>query len=310
MRPGEFLAGSIPNTTAFNTTSVGPPSSLYIQRDDVLVVQASSSSASEVVTINGRLLLANMPRGGQPDNAAIDPNIAAAASTSVIVPIAMTIRPGATRTVTTQTFQLAEGYLLSLGSLAAIAITRGQTFVRAFISRGGSALIQPSQLLFADYVTTQIGAAYPNGRVTAPIEGPGFVYLFAGTNPGAGANWSVSVPANARWRVRSIGALLTTSATVINRQVGLHIAVGGNIVFTGAASVAIPANTPAVVTAVALNPFAPLDTTRIYLPLPPDLYLTGASGLVQTISSEATNLQAGDQWSSINLLVEEWLDNI
>jgi hypothetical protein len=46
------------------------------------------------------------------------------------------------------------------------------------------------------------------------------------------------------------------------------------------------------------------------LPLPTDLYLNGAPAFSDVISSVTVAKDAGDQWSAIRLLVEEWLDNV
>ncbi len=276
------------NVVSFEFQKVPPPSLLYIQRDDVLVLQAATSQASEVVTFNVRIL--------QPSGRVEETQI--------------TLRPLSTRVVVTQTTTLSEGYLLSLASQGTTSFTRGQTFARASLSRAIFGGTQSAQTIFADYVTGLISSGYPNGRILAPSEGPGYVYGVTITQPAAGADWSVSVPVNARWRLRAWGAIFTTSVTVANRIVGATIAGSAGNFWRASAVVNAVASNPYRVTAGGIAPYAGLDPLNLTLPLPPDMVLAGPVGIGHLFGSSTTNIQAGDQWSSINALVEEWIDNV
>jgi hypothetical protein len=295
----------------FALSHIQPPSPLYIQRDDVLVIQASTSQSAEVITITGRLLLAPTPRGGQPDA----PSGAAPAldlrNSNIVQPILATVSPQNTRIPRVVTIPLAEGYLLSLASLAASAWTRGQTFVRATIVRGSGVSTQPSQVLFADYVTQAFGAAFPNGRVTSPVEGPGWLTVRSSAVPGAGLNPTLTVPTNARWRIQSVFTQLVTNATAGNRDVTLVLAVGATQVGAYPAAVHIPASTTALITGGGISAYTPIITADVQIPMPPDLALSWTSGGgAGSISTLTAGLLATDAYGAINALVEEWLDNV
>ena len=275
-------------SVTFGLQNVQPPSVLYIARDDQLIISTASSQTSEVVTVNARILDAT---GRIHDNQFI-------------------VRPASNRAVQAQSFTLVEGYLLSLSCLASVAVTRGQTFVRCFINRGASGAGQPGQMLFADYVTTQLSSGYPNGRILAPTEGPGFVTTFAVAQPAAGAEWVQAVPTNARWRIRSGAWALQTSVAAGNRNPGVQLAAVTGSPFQAFPLSAVPASTLAGLIAVGITPYVGLPASTIMLPLPPDLVLAATAGVVHAIGSFTVGLLAGDQYSGIKLLVEEWLDNV
>lgn len=119
------------------------------------------------------------------------------------------------------------------------------------------------------------------------------------SNPSAGSDWTVTVPAGQTWVVESILAVLTTSATVANRTALLRITSGGTIIVQLPPAAAVTASTPTAynwapgVANVAVTQSQSVSTPP--LPLVP--------GTV--ISSVTSGLQSGDQWSLIafNVLV-------
>jgi hypothetical protein len=284
--PSELARNS--SRVTFAVLNVPPPAELYVDDDDALVVQAASSQTAEAVTVNVRLLL---PDGRLEDNQFI-------------------VRPANTRAVTRVVFPLSQGFMLSASAVAAVAFTRGQTFARIYLQRGASGSGQPGQSLFADYVTTQVAAAYPNGRLLSPTEGPGYVYTIASSVPGAGNDWSLGVPVNARWRIRAIQATLVTSAAVANRQVSIQVINAAGVSMKGGALTAQAASLTVSYTGMGIAPFVAANPGLQVIPLPPDLIINGQSGIVHVIQSATLNLQGGDQWSAGIALVEEWLDSV
>lgn len=284
--PAPLTGKSTAVTFAIN--DVPPPAELYINVDDALVVQAASSVTPEIITVNVRLLL---PNGRLEDNQ-------------------FQIRPNATRTVLRQVFSLAEGFLLSISAVANVAASRGMTFARIYLQRGASGSGQPGQVLFSDYVTTQLTSAYPGGRLLSPTEGPGVVYSFLVANPGAGLDWSQTVPVNSRWRVRSWSANFTASAAAGNRVVGVLVAGVGGGLWLAEALANVVANGIVQVSAGGIQPYISVNANILLLPLPPDLVITGSSLIPQSIGSQTFGLLAGDTWTGIHVLVEEWLDNV
>lgn len=273
---------------SFLVRNASTPSSLYIERDDSLLLFAASSATSEVVTLNVRIL--------RPDGRIVDNQFQ--------------IRPLSTRVVIQQSQALVEGFLLSMSAIASVATTRGQTFARCMIVRSGTGVGGAAQILFADYVTTFATSGYPNGRIVSPTEGQGLVSNVVVASPAAGADWSVTVPTNARWRLRSWFATLLTSATVVNRQLATLISAAGADSWYASAAINAVASTNNLVSAGGIAPYTAIQPNVIPIALPPDLLLSGNVTFGQTIGSASINLQVGDQWSNIRLLVEEWLDNV
>jgi hypothetical protein len=275
------------SAVSFAFKQIIPPSELYVNVDDQLIISGATSQTAEIVTVNVRLLL---PNGRVED-------------------MQFQIRPVNTRAVLKQAFGLAEGFLLSISASAAVAVTRGQTFLRVALQRSASGTGNPAYVLLADYVTTQAIPGYPNGRILSPVEGPGNILTVTLGNPGAGADWSFALPTNTRWRLQSFRATLTTSAAVANRLVRVHVDGTTGGLWNGPAMVAQTASQVITYSGGALTPIVGIDPTIIMLPLPPNLIINGASVAVQSFGSNTTAIQGADQWSVIAALVEEWLDN-
>lgn len=285
-QPSDYTPAAKSRVVSWQLQRVTPPSPLYVSVDDKLVVGAASSQTNEVVTVNYRLLRA---------------------ADGVIVPGQFTVKPAATRAITVQQQQLAEGFLLSVSVKAAVATTRGMTFVRAFLGAGPFGAGQPSYMLMADYVTTAMAPAHPNGRVLAPVEGPGLLYSVRAAHVPAGGNWLFTVPANARWRVQSIQSQLVTSAAVANRQVSLVMASPtDNIVIIAGNVTQTASQTDFYIWADGV-PY--LSDTRLTDTQPLPRSMTLLAGF--TVLSQVLNVQAADQWSDFAVIfVEEWLDNV
>lgn len=149
-----------------------------------------------------------------------------------------------------------------------------------------------------------MGAIQPSRFLTdAGTIRPGVRRIIKVGTPAAGAQWSVKIPAGVQWRISMGYALFTTDATVANRTVGAQITVENTTVWqvaapgTQAASNAFPYNFQSeqgVGTAgsTAFSAVLPLPNT----PMP--------DGAV--LSSQVTNMDAGDQWSVIALYIEEY----
>src|SRR5215472_12084779 len=135
----EFQSQSQPPFVAFKFQDISPPSTLYVQRDDLLIVQFASFQASETVTINGRLLVSP---------------VGSTASVNNVIPISQTFpQAGGAFAINQATITLAEGFLLGLSATCSVASTRGQTFCRVGIQRGGGTTWLTGIPLFADYLT-------------------------------------------------------------------------------------------------------------------------------------------------------------
>jgi hypothetical protein len=306
MRPDEFKPGSTTSFSKFRFLDVDPPSPLYIQRDDHLFLTMRSSIAGAAVQITGGILLAPFPRGGQPDQAVAQQDVAAPASSQIIEPISATLTNVAAYSATTATLALTEGYLLRLGVQGSNTTQRGRTFVTAEIFRNPASGGFVAQLLFADYVANGQFVTWPNGRVLTPIEGPGWKHSLQVANPGAGVDWALTMNANQRERIESLNAVYTASAVVANRQVQFIVDDGANVMGVFNASANIVASATVNVTGTTGSFQAGVITTDVQITLPSPLILEPGWRLrALTVGKDA-----GDTWTAIWLNVEEWLEII
>jgi hypothetical protein len=284
--PNAGILTARPNVR-FLSQAVQPPSIAYVEIADVLRISAASSQANEVLTVNYRLLLAS---GG-------------------VVEGQSQMSVTSNRAINIHDEPLAEGFLLSCSCKAATATTRGQTFVRIFLTNPVLGQGQPSYMLMADYVTTAMAPAHPNGRVLTPTEGPGWIRAVSVSNPAAGAEWNIAVPTNARWRIQGVFAILSTGVVVANRQPSVRC-FGGTAIswlsiqtFVQAASLNESYNFHP---GASVNNLAGISTTTA--PLPYGHIMSGTNA--DTIGSQTINLQAADQWQFIALTVEDLLENV
>lgn len=308
LQPGEFSSISRPNVVTFGFEGIGPPSSLYIQRDDQLAIEAYTAlPTNDTVTIIARLLLPVAPTPGQPASGADLMAPAPPTQGSTIVQIQAQLIPVQNSGAVKAIVPLAEGYLLSVAASSLSATSRGDTFVRAWITRPPIVSGNPSgaEVLFGDYVAQFAPVGWPFGRAVHPTEGPGELTSMSVGNPAAGSDWSLVVPNNNRWRIQSWNAQLVTAAAVANRIVRAQIKnTAGVVVWQAAPSAVIPASQTVQVCASDVSALSVADPGTISLPLPaPTMLLTNMSLGVST-----TALQAGDQWSSIRVMTETWID--
>jgi len=282
--PDDFQVHSIRPAVRFLSRGVQPPSNVYVTADDDITIGVASSQPNEVVTVTYRLLDVS----------------------GNIVPGQFVVKPASDRSITVHSESLCEGFLLSVSCKAAVATTRGQTFARIFLSNPALGLGQPSYMLMADYVTTAMAPAFPNGRQLAPSEGPGNLVSYVQNGPAAGADWIVNVPTNARWRLRHVNMLFTTA-------IGGGVRTPELLVLAAPASglQCVPRTTQAAGLLVAYyggnlvydSGIDPATNTWVF---PRDMFLlTGGLLLSQTLG-----IQAGDQWGTTRYAVEEWLDNV
>jgi hypothetical protein len=307
MLPGEFARGSVPNLVTFGFNNVGPPSPLYMQRDDTILIEGAATSAQTVRFVY-RLLLPYNVAAGQPETPPIDPSKLYTAGPGTIVTGAVDLKIQNNSATWTSTLNLGECYLLAISAQTGGGTVRGQVFARAILQRAGTTsggFAPAGWPLFADYTTLTEPIGWPGGRVLNLADGPGAMALFTVGNPAAGADWSFTLTANQKMRIQSFNAQLVTSATVANRIVRTLVNPAGNInpVWQAPPSQVIPASTTAQVSAASGQFTATTDTTTVNVALPSPL-LMGPTDVVQV---KTLNLQVGDQWSNIAIHAEAWI---
>lgn len=202
------------------------------------------------------------------------------------------------------------GYMLScsLGIFGSTVTRIGQVFVQLALVRGrGDAALECGTIL-QGYVATSHWIAFPGSPIMHSLEGPGFKHLELPANPLAGNDFRVPVPEHAMWRIYYVYAVFVTSAVAGNRfpQFGIN---------SGVATVLNRVQAPQVVGAGAgFNffwspniPFGPAATAIancVQIPMPEPYYALQ----LHEVRSDTVGILGGDQWSTVRLLVEEWLD--
>lgn len=285
LQPGEFVSASHPSEVTFKLKELAPPSSMYVRPEDNLQCQfASTSTLGTPWRITYRLLLTNGT---------------VQLSVSEFVP-----------TVDGLTHQfnipLTEGYLLSL-TAQALGVTHqpfpGQTWVQVNLVRSNAAGAASQVVLCQGYAGSLFTVSWPDARLMVPGEGPGFITSVQQANPAAGADWTYTVPVSRRQRIQSLSSTLVTSAAAANRDVQLIVDDGVNVVWQMSAPAAVVAATTQVFSATGTNLPTGIITTTTTLVLPPGLVLQNG----HRIRTATTGIQAGDQWSNIFLMIEDWV---
>lgn len=141
------------------------------------------------------------------------------------------------------------------------------------------------------------------------VSAPGGSQLITATvaAPPAGSDWSYTVPAGRVQRLLAAFGTLVTSASVSNRNQGYKLSAPGPMeVAEYNANLAVTASSTQKVLWGALQAVAPAEANAAF----GGSVLVGIPNIILTAgyiwASLTANLQAGDQWSAITLLIEDW----
>lgn len=264
-----------------DTQDSSPPVEAYVTVDDSLWIMVSCAIPSIIVTVIARILL---PDGSIVANnwTATNPNGRVASYTQIRLP---------------------EGFILSISATANLAQTAGNAFVGMYISRSMPGSFQAAQMLAQGYTYNNQPISWPGGISKNSTDDAGNIRSIVGTTPAAGANISETVPGSARWRVISFMFTLTTAIAVATRDVVLTFD-DGSVIFSTAISVNTQAASLAITyTALGYSSNGLAASLVIEIPMLSGFILSPAF----RIRTAVQNLQAGDQLSAPNYLVEEWL---
>jgi len=300
-----FTTGSTPNIVTFAFEGLGPPSNIYVQRDDKIRVKILNSVVGASYILSGRILLPIGPLPGQPDAHASDETYKRQLTRGFIQPIQQVFFPTSDRTPNEFPVELAEGYLLSLAfsPANAPAVARGQAYATIGLQRGGIVGNRFQQLI-ADLPANNVDIGWPGGTLRNSTDGPGFIHSIQQANPAAGSDFTFTAAAAQRLRIDSMQAQFAASAAVATRNVEIIVDDGANAVWTADVAAGITASTTDQIVATGTNAPTGVITTVQSIVLPPGLIL--APGW--RIRSVTQNIQAADQWSAIWFNVEEWVN--
>jgi len=277
-----FQSLTAPPAIGYGTKNVPPPAALAVSTNDQLLIRVRNSNAAPLLHVFARLLL--------PDG--------------TVVPNDWAIVPDATRAVNSFTFPLDEGFLLSAAVVATAAgVTRGQCYVQVVLLRGNVTQNFQGYLLTEGYVSNTTALGFPGGPSSYAFEGRGTLRSIGGTTPAAGAEISETVPTAAIWRLISFRYTLVTSAAVANRLPQLLISDGANTLAQVGAAVSIAAGVTTVFSYAQGVQAVASQNGQTWCFLPFSEYLS-AGFKIQTLTAA---IQAADQYSAVQYLVEEWI---
>jgi hypothetical protein len=266
---------------------------------DSILVTAASSQPNEVLTCTFQFYDATMSLWFQ-DQIIITPD------------------PVGSRVVISKTYRVYDNqqismaqnhsiYLTDLSIVCKVATTRGQTFVRVNLNRQGRGTFPTQCVILSDYVSQTVTACLRNSRHFTSIEGPGNITVLQPASPGVGLDINISMPINTRWKILSFRAQFVTSAQVANRTTTLQVNQNFNIGtypanFTQAAS-----TTELYTWGPGLGNLQVLTNTAASIPVGIIIAQIGGGNSIRTTTA---GIQTADQWSIINVLVEEWLEQV
>ena len=182
-------------------------------------------------------------------------------------------------------------------------VRRGECYVRITLLMDG----EPVQRLASAYLTDSKTLSWPPGQYEGFTEGPGLIYQYAATNPGAGAEVLVTVPTNARWRLIALKLNLITDATVVDRSIKINVDDVAVAFYNSGVSPIVAASLTRFIHFIAGYTIveAAFDATGyMRMPLPLDLYLFQG----WRIQTSTGNIQDGDLFYIPYLVVEEWIE--
>jgi hypothetical protein len=272
--------------TKFRFQGIDPNAVPYVTADDDLGLRVWSNVAGQSVNIGISFIRA------------VDGNLTKEIEL-MTVPVAGTFAAAQVKCV--------EGFIVGVTAGAVLTTQRGDTWCKVALHRGQAASAQNRICLFQDYVTSSFLSTWPGGNQNYPTVGPGKIRSITGTTPAAGADISETVPALTRWRLISLKAALTTSAAVANRFVRSVLTDGVNTYFNSTYNAAQVASTTInYIFVPGLQAATDVPVTDNFLSIPMDnRIVTGHKMLTLT-----TAIQAGDQWTAPQYLVEEWIDGL
>jgi hypothetical protein len=270
----------------FATDGVQPPSQVYVDVNDYLVIQEWTTDPTAVLFVQYRIL---RPNG------------------EIIQGHEQFPFTGVQRNQISFIRNLTEGFLLSLHAGMDLnspgVLGRGMTRIRVLLQRTAALAVLPNQVLIQGVVDFHSQLTWPGGIIDPAATGQGWMRSVTGTTPAAGAEVNEVVPALARWKFKLFGVTLTTSATVATRGVTLVVSDGTHDLFR----IEAPSTQAASLTqsywwgqigARADKVYG----TNIAIPIP-DLVLTNP----YAIRTLTTGLQVGDQYTAPQYQVEDWL---
>lgn len=276
---------SSPREVQLAAKEVQPPSPLYLQAEDSLILNLICATILVATSFSLQL------RWLRPDGEIVSTRK----------------RIDAPFLPQTLTFTLGEGFLLSatLTPLVLNPLQYNGVFCTLTVERDLPEAGFYHWVLFADYISGNHFPTWPYGVQIKLTDGAGRIRSITGTAPAVGADVSETVPSSVRWRLLSFTATLTTSAVVANRFPVYVIDDGANILFRSPPVASVPASTTVSLNLENVGSTVGASVSTQVLPYDSSILLA-ASFRIRTVTSL---IDAGDQWTAPHYLVQEWQDS-
>lgn len=264
---------------------------VYVTGEDRLKLTVRNGLAGVTVRLTGRFLAAPRTEDDDP------PGVQAFQQELV---------PASDRTSSTILLPLGTGWLINAEVLVSAGSPLvGQTYAVLSLVRGDAGATLDLETLAAGYLTALQRIATPAGSIQSSLAGAGALRSIQNAAPAAGADFTIAVPAGARWELLSLFATLTTAVAVANRVVTLTIDDGTHVFLKSSQQQQQAAS-------LAWDYFwAPGDQNQssgnvllVTSSLPHRVFLGGGFNL----NAVTANLQAADAWSAQQVLVREWIE--
>jgi hypothetical protein len=202
-------------------------------------------------------------------------------------------------------YLLVQGYLLDVVVLQIPTPTIwGTLYAQVGLARGLPATNQVVAMLCSGMLTNSRYLSWPWGVQASPLDGQGYPISQLVANPGAGAEWSFTVPGSIRQKVRGAHFTFTTSAVVATRDVTVVVDDGANVLGRFPASITQIASLANEYT-VSAAPYSPATLATVgMIPFPPDMVMLQG----WRIRTQTGALDVGDAYTNIRINLEQWFD--
>lgn len=275
---------TLPPAVAFNVASSAAPTPLYVRTTDILRLAVANNDPNlTALQIRARLLL--------PDG------------TLSILESELDNIPG-DGTLAVLDTNLAEGFLLSVvvGEPTGQSTRRGLCYVRVVILPVPQLPATMDAKLIGAYVHDAGEGWWPGGIAESSISGEGAPLAKVSAIPGANQRATLAVPAQLRWKLKSVTFSLTTSAVAGNRFPVVEITIGGVVVWSLAFSAPQGPSVTQNYFAAVNMPLATDGAGNLVAPIPADIKMEAGD----SVDTGNVGGKAGDQYSAITAQVEQW----
>lgn len=200
---------------------------------------------------------------------------------------------------------LAEGWIIGFDAfISSGTISPGEVTATVDVVQSSGSVATPVMCLASGELTNtkSLGInSYPaQSAVSQGAVGTPTMATIAA--PGAGNEFSVTVPSGQAWQLWAIRGLLTASATAASREVSFRLDNGTTKMWRACSGVTHTANQAIEYSGGGSTPqAAPSIAAARVVPLPPIVLPAGG-----IISSQTSNIQAGDAWTELTYCYSLW----